>query len=311
MPKNHPAMERILKQLREESPHCVLATLSPADINTLEMACSESIAARTSPGMLLNRYIKSSYAQEAEVDAMQLRRIEADVLAIAQEMGIQTVQLSPVAPLGACSVVGAVHQNKVISAVRGVEVSADPTNALALSYCAGVKSGKAGREMTHLCTTQRVVRAQPFRAEGQIQHFTMFAMISAGYDEGSYSFEKEALATHIALYNRIFQEYFHETITLRLRRMPGYRDGEGLIKRLAGHVSAAIPSLSIAQHPDDGTGEYYRGMQFNLLINGKERVIAIADGGITDWSQTLLSNQKQRMLISAFGIDRMLSTAHL
>lgn len=32
------------------------------------------------------------------------------------------VQLSPVAPLGSCSVVATVDQNKVVSAVRGTEV---------------------------------------------------------------------------------------------------------------------------------------------------------------------------------------------
>jgi hypothetical protein len=38
----------------------------------------------------------------------------------------------PVAPLGACAIMGHASQNKVLSALRGTEVVADPTNVMAL-----------------------------------------------------------------------------------------------------------------------------------------------------------------------------------
>ena len=44
----------------------------------------------------------------------------------------EPVELSPLAPLGTSSVVGTVHQNKVVSTSRNSEVLSDPTNVLAL-----------------------------------------------------------------------------------------------------------------------------------------------------------------------------------
>ena len=52
------------------------------------------------------------------------------MLAAAEQF--EAVELSPLAPLGVCSVVGLASQNKIVSALRGTEVVSDPTNVLAL-----------------------------------------------------------------------------------------------------------------------------------------------------------------------------------
>ena len=47
---------------------------------------------------------------------------------------------------------------------------------------------------------------------------------------------------------------------------------------------------------------YYKGIQFAIIeIDRKE--IEIADGGFVDWTQQLLENKKERMLISGLGIE--------
>lgn len=303
----HPAARRVLARLAADW-EAALPSLSPTDVSALELALSEAVVRRTSPPTLLRRYREGVFAQPAKVDALELRRMEADLLALAGEKGFEPVQLSPVSTLGACAAVATVHQNKVLSAVRGLEVMSDPTNALALLYGARVKTGEvAGKTPQHLCATHRVVRAQPFHAPDQVQHFTLFAAVTGGLDGGGYAFEKEALAAHAALYETIFLKRLHIQARVRLRKMPGYTDGEGLIARLSDHLGEAMPGLPVERHPEDGDGGYYQGMQFSVLIEGAGRTMAIGDGGLVDWPQKLLGNRKQRMLISAVGVDRMLS----
>ena len=304
----HPAARRALAKLVDGDPISGLASLSPSDVGALQLALSEMVAGRISPPALLRRYMADPFAQPAGVDALALRRMEADLLSLAQGMGFEPLQLSPVSPLGACSAVATVHQNKVLSAVRGLEVTADPTNALALHYCARVKEGTLGGSApVHMCATHRVVRGQRFHGPGLVQHFTLFAAISGGYDSGSYAFEKEALAAHGALYQSIFSTLFGKEMRVVLRKMPGYTDAEGLIERLLGHLRQTIPKSTVERHAEDGDGGYYQGMQFSILLEKEGQIIPNGDGGFVDWPQTLLANRKQRMLISAIGLDRMLS----
>ena len=61
-------------------------------------------------------------------------------------------------------------------------------------------------------------------------------------------------------------------------------------------------------HFDSGrsTGRnYYRGICFQVHVldaNGNEHFLV--DGGATDWTQRLLSNEKERLLISGIGTER-------
>jgi hypothetical protein len=41
----------------------------------------------------------------------------------------------------------------------------------------------------------------------------------------------------------------------------------------------------------------------NALIDGEPA--EIGDGGFTDWTARLLANQKERLLISGYGLDRL------
>jgi len=40
-----------------------------------------------------------------------------------------------------------------------------------------------------------------------------------------------------------------------------------------------------------------------MIIEINDREIEIADGGFVDWTQQLLGNKKERLLISGFGLD--------
>ena len=93
--------------------------------------------------------------------------------------------LAPVVPLGTHSALATVSQHKVLSTIRACEVAADPTNALALE-AAGRRRALPRTATVKLAGIQRVVRAQQFQGAGAPAHFTLFGLVTAGRDEGSY-----------------------------------------------------------------------------------------------------------------------------
>ena len=53
-----------------------------------------------------------------------------------------------------------------------------------------------------------------------------------------------------------------------------------------------------------GSG-YYSSVGFQIFINDKRgEPVMIGDGGLTDWTQKLLANRKERCLISGIGSER-------
>ena len=49
---------------------------------------------------------------------------------------------------------------------------------------------------------------------------------------------------------------------------------------------------------------YYHGLRFKLYgTNQTGQEFDLSDGGFTDWTQKLLSNRKERFLISGFGSE--------
>lgn len=97
--------------------------------------------------------------EAAAVNPIALKQLEITLLQIAEAASFPSIQLSPVAPLGSCSVVATADQNKIISALRGTEVVADATNLLALHMCTLLKARKANNEVQPLqfSTTHRHV----------------------------------------------------------------------------------------------------------------------------------------------------------
>ncbi|WP_201022754.1 hypothetical protein, partial [Tepidimonas taiwanensis] len=81
-------------------------------------------------------------------------------------------------PLGTCSTVATVDQNRVLSTVRGTEVVSDPTNALAVEAAVRRSVGDRRRRID-LAAYQRVVRAQALDGPGLSAHFGLFALVSS------------------------------------------------------------------------------------------------------------------------------------
>ncbi|MFC5447777.1 hypothetical protein [Paenibacillus aestuarii] len=304
------AVDRILAQLSPDLLDQLERKLSASDLNTLLLELFRNKTQAMTSGELLNSYACNRFVKPAAIHPIALKQLEIEMLQLAEASSYQAVQLAPVAPLGSCSVVGTVDQNKVLSALRGTEVVADATNALALHACDLIKCGQRPHreDSIRLCTTHRHLRAQQFSGPGMLPHFSLFCMITSGRDTGSYGFEKRTLVEHVRVYQAIFQALFQARMTVKFIRHGGYTDSEGLVQRLREHLQESLPNVGLTEQIEAGAhNDYYKGLQFHLIVELPSGRLTIGDGGFVDWSQQLLGNQKERMMISAIGIDRLMS----
>jgi len=207
-------------------------------------------------------------------------------------------------------VMGPVNQKKVLSALRGTEVLADSTNAIALHACDlkqknSIPETHAGVWM-RFSNIQRQVRTQQIMFKGFRPHFKIGCLVTFGSDIGSYTFEKHSLLEHMLLMKSLFLDYFKvQDVSFRLLSRSGYEDSETFLKELNGFLQRDPRiSLSVIRQEAENTN-YYRGIQYKVDIRVNGKVYEIGDGGFVDWTQRLLQNKKERMLSTGFGFDLM------
>ena len=191
---------KLLKRIAAEAGvpelDAALSRLSPSDLNSLllhvfgQRAVNEADLMRATAALLA----------PSAVDARRMH--EFDTAAFEAAADFDALELSPVSPLGLSRVLGGIHQNNVLSALRGSEVSGDPTSVLAIE-CA--RRRKRGFAVVNLCASQRVIRLQPFDHPGYSPHFRLFGLATAGRDTGSFGFEIDALGRHIRCYLDLFR----------------------------------------------------------------------------------------------------------
>ncbi|KUO77293.1 MAG: hypothetical protein APF77_19320 [Clostridia bacterium BRH_c25] len=311
----NPTIDKILEKLGQDDLLDILAhKLTASELNSLLLEVYKMKAEALSPAELLKGYIASRFVKPVGTNPREYLQLESDFYRIAESLSFIPVELSPVAPLGTCSVIATVNQNKIISALRGTEVMADATNALALHICSLRKEmaaeGREGHNTIRYCTSHRLIRTQKFHIPGFSAHFKIFCMVTSGRDTGSYGFEKQQLLEHITAYKEIFKQLFHiEHIKVKLIKHGGYADTEGLAARVLNHIQDNVDGISIytENQNSEQDNNYYKGIQFKLLVGIKGSEYEIVDGGFVDWSQKLLGNKKERMLISGMGVDFLLA----
>ncbi|MFB8024446.1 MULTISPECIES: hypothetical protein [unclassified Streptomyces] len=303
----NPALRRVLR--RHGGPELLdLLTdgMSGADLTTLLLEVFRRRADRRSPAEVMRRYRSDRFVAPAPVGFAALRRTE-DALLSALPDGFEILVLAPVVPLAAHSAVASVDPRKVIATVRGSEVAADPTNALALeaslrrsrSLAADARSGTPVR----LAAFQRVVRAQHFGRAGMLAHFQILGLVTAGRDAGNQSFEHQQLTEHLRFAARASAAAGARHTRIRLTCLE--EASRQVVDRVREECSA-FPDVSVTEDPDRTTGRgYYRGICFKVFAGAREDCPEVGDGGFVDWSQLLTGSRKERLLISGYGVDRL------
>lgn len=281
----------------------LVGRLSGSELNSLLLEVYRQKAARIKPAELLMQYRRNRLVQPSPLDMIPLLELELRVLRFMQERGYRPVELSPAAQLGSCSVVATVDQHKVISALRSTEMLADATNALALHLAAAIRENARAREsVSRLCTVHRHIRTQPF-PKGYNQHFKIGCMVRSGVDTGSHVFECESLLEQLDILVGMVSGL--GALRVVLKRRGGYGEGNLLVERVVAHLAAGMAGVEVVREDRPAENDYYKGIQFKLYLEAGGRSWEIADGGFVDWTQQLLENRKERLLISGFGLEWM------
>ncbi len=190
-------VERVWGTLSTRARHTLESELAPADLTTLQIDLARTRAAEASPASVMRRWVADRFVAPSHTDQRLLARIEARLWDLLPAR-FAAVELAPVVPIGTCSSVAAVDQNRVVSTVRGTEVVSDPTNALAIE--AAWRRRRRPADRVDLATAHRVLRAQKFDVPGATAHFRLFALVSSCRDEGSSRSEADMLLDHVRFY---------------------------------------------------------------------------------------------------------------
>lgn len=301
-------ISRITKLLGGDVPLAALTEdLSPTDLQSLMLHVYRERSAKRSAADLFGAYERTLMLQPSTADARQLVAIKQAAFECSN--AFYAVELAPVAPLGINAVLGQIDQNNCLATIRNAEVAADPTTALALE--AARRRRAANASVIRLCSCSRMLRLQPFDVPGFSPHFELFAMVSAGRDRGSRLFEMEALREHIEVYLRLLYRlrgsgYAFTNIELNLsdtnddERLLRCAEAEALQPLAAQHPSV---TFRIDQRREQGRA-YYSGLCIGLYArDGEGQRLNLGDGGFTQWAQRLLSNAKERLFVSALGVE--------
>ena len=281
--------------------------LPPTDLQSLMLHVYRKRSAKRSPSEILAQYDRALMLQPSTADPRAL--IEVERLAFESAAAFEAVDLAPIAPLGVNQVFGRIDQNNCLATVRNAEVMADPTTAKALECARRRRAGVT--DTIRLCSRSRQLRLQPFDAPGFSPHFGLFSMVSAGRDRGALIFETESLREHIGVYIELLSRlstagYRFEDVSISISdtERDASRLGRAEAEVLAPLARAASAIAFQLDHEREQARGYYTGLCMSINATDPTGLRCnLADGGFTDWTRRLLSNAKERLLVSGMGIE--------
>jgi hypothetical protein len=298
------AIERVWARVLADPRNALERDLDPSDLHTLQLDVARARAAAVTPARLMQRWQHGRYVRPSSSDPRQIWRTETRLWELLPDQ-FERIDLSPVTPLGTCSAVAPVDQHRVITTIRGSEVVSDQTNVLALQ--AALQRKRNPTQPVHLAACHRVIRAQPFRGEGLFQHFRIFALLSSARDRGSASAEAAMLIDHL--------RYWIHAITTIVRGVPVRAEftsfGSAILtERFHDTVLGALQPLpelvSVSEDPTrDRARGYYDAGAIRISIGENPAVGEIGDGGFTNWTGQLMTDKKERCLISCIATERL------
>ncbi|HET7076634.1 MAG TPA: hypothetical protein VFM49_04220 [Chloroflexia bacterium] len=289
--------------------------LAPTDLQSLLLAVFHRRAARQTPRRVLEQYAQNPFVRPAPVAAGALLEIDRLALRVAGP-AFEALDLSPLAPLGTCSALAPVDQNRVVSTIRNTEVVADATNVLALECVLRRRAQRNERataqEPVRVCASQRLMRAQRYTGPHMRAHFRMFSLCTAGRAAGLGGFEVPALTEQLGFYLRFLagvEELGYRLADTRIAFTPLADEAarDILARQVIAPVVAQFPRarLEFDPHPTTTPG-YYQWVRFQIYardMQGTEYMIG--DGGFTDWTLQLLSDRHERLLTSGIATERI------
>ncbi|GEL17905.1 hypothetical protein [Pseudonocardia asaccharolytica] len=297
--------DRVWRSVLDDPLAALESGLPPTDLQTLLIDVARSRARRVSPARVLQRWRDDRFVRPSTTDPRQLAALEARLWELLPG-AFAGVELSPVAPLGVCSAVATVDQNRVVTTVRGTEVVSDPTNALAVEAARRRAAGERSSRVD-LAACHRVLRAQAFDGPGLAAHFRLFALVSSTRDRGSGTVEAQMLRDHLAVWSTVLAECVPRrrprlTVTWFGARPVAERFHDAVLPALA----ARSPMVRVEEDPARTHGRgYYAGAAVGIRAHNGTDEIDLGDGGLTTWTASLLGDAKERCMVSCMSTERL------
>lgn len=281
-------LDRIHREAGEPRLLETLAGMAGSDLQSLLLAVFARRARGLAPAAILRRYEEDAFCEPSRLDPLALAELEAAAFALLPD-GYEPLELSPVAPLGTSSVLGGLSQNVAVSAARGGEVVSDSTNVLALE---AASRRRRSREPVRLASSHRLLRGQRFPPPWK-QHFRLLALVAAGRGAG---FEREALLEQLDFHLRLLSSRA-PSLRVSLTDLGGRH-------AVADELRRRFPEVGVRDAPEREQGRGYYERTCFWIHSGSRQLV---DGGFTDWTQRLLSDRKERLLVSGLGTEQALA----
>src|SRR5262245_33121014 len=264
----------------------------------IEIAAARAAVRR--PSDVLEQWDRDRFVQPGIVDQRSLLEIDQHLLASAAQF--EAIELSPVAPLGVCSLMGHASQNKVLSALRGTEVVSDPTNVMALECARRLRSDPS--TVVRLATSHRCVRAQEIpKRQGLTANFRMFCLASAGLELPNHAFLVGTITEQMTIMLRALDRLEQHGFMFPDRRITllATRERAALADRIVSMLQLPKIEQALLEHP-----YYNHGLRFQIAarsIDGNE--MPLIDGGAFDWIARLTSNRRAVFVATGLGSQLM------
>jgi hypothetical protein len=268
-----------------------MAGLSPTDMQTLLLSLAQTRAATVRPADVLRRWREDRFVRPSTSDPRAVAAVESRLWELLPpEFG--AVDLSPVVPIGTCSAVAPVSQNRIVTTMRSTEVVSDSANALAVEVADRRRRQPADGEV-HLATCHRLLRAQRF-PPGLSSHFRLFTLVSSARDTGSARTQAGLLARHLRYWRRVLDDLVPAAQSRMTIFNPAVR--ERLVEQ----------GVSIVEGPDrERWHGYYVDAAFVTVAAKDGQTVELGDGGLTTWTAQLMGNAKERCLVSCLSTERL------
>jgi len=263
---------------------------------SLLLDAAEARAVRRRPAELMEQWDRDRFVQPGIVDQRTFVDIDGHLLTAAS--AFESIELSPVAPLGVCAIMGHASQHKVLSALRGTELVADPTNVMALECARRLHRDPAAT--VRLATSHRCVRAQPVpKRRGLSANFRIFCLASAGVERQSHAFVVDAMAEQMKVMLDVLDRLEKHGFAFPDRRITllSTQDRIALGDRIVAALGGAVVTRAALEHP-----YYNQGLRFQIAARSNEGTeMPLIDGGAFDWVAKLTSNRRAVYVASGLG----------
>jgi hypothetical protein len=284
--------------------------LDPADLQSLLLDVYRRLVVRRQTSAILSDYTTNRFVHPSTISPA--RSLAWENVALSQlPDSFEALELSPVCPLGASSAIAGLGQDWALSTIRNTEVVSDSTNVLALEAAVRRRQLKQTdpRSATpvHLAASHRLLRTRLYSDPRLSSHFRVYSLCSAGRDRGGFQFETDALVQQIGFYLSAVRAYLGASVPLRLSLTILDPEATAAAERLLDGVRRRFMAVEAVVDPSRTAGRaYYRTLCFWILVpNDEGEPTQLVDGGCVDWTQRLLSDAKERLVVSGIGTDRV------